>query len=59
MIKNWIIVFILLFCQSAFSQNRTAAADSLCWDERMKLKWSDFRGKPDTTAVTYMGTKGH
>ena len=28
-------------------------ADSICWNENRKLKWTDFKGEPDTTELDW------
>jgi len=36
-----------MFSSEASGQN----ANSICWSEDVKLTWSDFQGKPDTSGV--------
>lgn len=50
-----VFIFLVFNFNLLFSQNNNA--DSLCWDEQLRLEWSDFKGKPDTTVITYLGVK--
>jgi Bacterial protein of unknown function (DUF922) len=49
---------LLIFAyQSTFSQKKKTKADSICWTEGLKLKWSDFVGKPSGSVTTYGNMK--
>lgn len=47
---------MVLTSQPAFSQKKSKN-DSICWNESVKLKWSDFKGKPRNIKAAYADMK--
>lgn len=41
--------FILLFSKEVYGQKIDSSI--ICWSESVKLKWNDFQGQPDTSAI--------
>jgi hypothetical protein len=54
--KYLLLLLILVTAQSTFSQKKHKN-DSICWNESVKLKWSDFKGKPRNVKATYADMK--
>ena len=51
------VLFTLIFLNSfnLFSQELSVKQDTILWDKRVRLKWSDFMGKPDTLSEGLAG----